>query len=65
MAAKRARDAGTGQIVSLEEAEARPKETVVETVEERSLEQRVAALEAAVAEYGGLLDVLVKKHGGC
>jgi hypothetical protein len=58
--AKRARDAGTGQIVSLEEAEARPKETVVEEV--TSLEQRVANIEGAIAEYGGLLHTLLKKR---
>lgn len=62
MAGKRARDAGTGQMVSLEEAAARPNETVVEDVSRPTLEKRVAAIEAAIKEGGGLPYVLWQKH---
>lgn len=49
--ANRNRDAGTGKMVSAEDAVARPKETVSEKAEP-SLEKRLAKLEALARANG-------------
>jgi hypothetical protein len=61
-ARKRARDAGTGQIVSAEEAKARPKETVVEDAGKPSLEKRLALMESVIEEAGGPLATLYRRR---
>ena len=57
----RARDAGTGKIVSKAEAEARPKETVTEKVD-NSLSARVALLEQVIEEAGGRPAYLLRRR---
>lgn len=57
----RVRDAGTGKIVSAEEAKARPKETVTEEAKP-SLEKRLVLLERVVEEAGGPLAVLYRRR---
>lgn len=59
---QRTRDAGTGKIVSAEEAKKRPKETVTETVKDNALEKRVALLERVIEEGGGNLAVLFRRR---
>lgn len=60
--AKRVRDAGTGKIVSAEEAKARPNETVTEKIKDSALEKRVALLERVIEEGGGNLAVLFRRR---
>jgi hypothetical protein len=60
--AKRARNAGTGRIVSAEEAAKKPNKTVVEKVKGNALEKRVALLERVIEEGGGNLAVLYRRR---
>ncbi len=64
MASKRARDAGTGKIVSRKEAKARPKETVTEAVgpSAASLAKRLDLIERVIVEAGGNLATLFKRR---
>jgi hypothetical protein len=62
MARKRIRDAVTGQIVTAQEAKARPNETVAEDTSKDGLAQRVALLEAIIEEAGGSLAALYRRR---
>jgi hypothetical protein len=58
--AKRVRDAGTGKIVAASEAQARPKETVVEKV--GSADKRLDLIESVIEEAGGPLARLLRRR---
>jgi hypothetical protein len=62
MARKRIRDAVTGQIVTAQEAKARPNETVAEDTSKDGLAKRVALLEAIIEEAGGSLAALYRRR---
>lgn len=58
----RARDAGTGRIVSAGDAAARPNETVTESAGKSALDKRVALLESVIAEAGGRLAYILNRR---
>lgn len=57
----RARNAGTGRIVSAREAKENPEKTVVERADNK-LEKRVALLERVIEEGGGNLATLFRRR---
>ena len=59
---KRTRDAGTGKIVSAEEAAKRPKETIAETGKNDGLAARVSLIESVIEEGGGPLAILYRRR---
>ncbi len=59
---RRARDAGSGRIVSAADAAARPKETVTESGKNDGLAARVELLEQVIAEAGGRAAYLLNRR---